>query len=150
MAYSKNTDTARACKRKLVKAFMEAKEQLAQLDRMYAAPGQDTIEQHLTRLEHIVAVLIESIQVKQSRLRQPKQIVAPKEPPMPLEDKVIAKMTILASRGQTMISPAVLSYSYMKNHKKSELRTVMDQRVDRGLLTKTCSAHAPYGKYSLV
>lgn len=92
--------------------------------------------------------LDQQVKAKQPKARQ-KQVAAPKDPPIPLEEKIITRMTILAGRGICFITPAVLSNRYMKSHKKVELRVIMDKLVVSGQLVKICTVHAPFGKYSL-
>lgn len=67
-----------------------------------------------------------------------------------LEERVFNKMMYLAQIGIHAMTPARLAGSYLKTYKSSEIRTVMDSLVISDKLVKTCTAHAPYGRYSVV
>lgn len=94
----------------------------------------------IAQLEQSVNMLIETIKHPAQR-----QI-----DPLDLEERVFNKMMYLAQIGIHAMTPARLAGSYLKTYKSSEIRTVMDSLVISDKLVKTCTAHAPYGRYSVV
>lgn len=90
------------------------------------------------------------VKANQIARRQSVRQIESEQSPLDLEERVFNKMMYLAQVGIHAMTPARLAGSYLKSYKTSEIRAVMDNLVMSDKLVKTCTAHAPYGRYSVV
>jgi len=66
-----------------------------------------------------------------------------------LENRILEKMTFLASKGVDGITVAQMKGSYFKTRSHEEIQRVMNAMTKAGVLSITHTAHARAGKYSL-
>lgn len=176
LAYSKNTEQARACKRLLVKAFADARQKLAQLPQEQIAQPQqfqvhplqgDVMEviADSTGRKRLMDALkkiddgyeeVDSLLHRQKRknhfvdadkmVSDVKQLPAPKQKTP--EDIQAAIVKHLRKHGE--MTRNQLHTRFMKNCDDVSLKAQLNILVALGIVRKFDTVHAPEGKYALM
>ena len=142
LTYSRNTTQARACKRMLVKAFIEANNQIAQLSTQQPVQEADimTVIADVNKLDQCI-----------NHLQALKHLLYPEhiQEQLPLATQTQRDIMRVFKRVQKPLTVAQLLSRYFKSRDAALIHQECEALVASGYLSKEVTAHAVNGRYSL-